>query len=77
MVRGPVHRCRSFTQNAAERPFSMPLYPLPVILALAGWIFIFVMSGWQYMLSAVALVVIGIVAFRLFTQKSNVVPAKH
>lgn len=51
------------------RPFSMPLYPLPVIIALAGWIFIFVMSGWRYMLSAIALVVGGVIAFKLFTRK--------
>jgi amino acid transporter len=51
------------------RPFSMPWYPLPVIIAIAGWIFIFVMNPWQYMVSAIALVIIGIIAFRLFTAK--------
>jgi hypothetical protein len=49
----------------------MPLYPWPVVLALAGWVFIFVMSGWQYMLSAVALVILGIVAFRIFTKNAS------
>jgi amino acid transporter len=53
------------------RPFSMPLYPLPVIIALAGWIFIFVMSGWRYMLSALALVVLGVLVFRLFITRSK------
>jgi amino acid transporter len=51
--------------SAADRPFSMPLYPLPVIIALAGWTFIFVMNGWQYMASALALVLIGTLAFHL------------
>ncbi len=51
------------------RPFSMPWYPLPVVLALAGWIFIFVNNPWQYMLSAIALVIVGVIAFRLFTAK--------
>ncbi len=58
-----LRRVRSQT----ERPFSMPLYPLPVIVALAGWIFIFVMSGWQYMVGAFALVLAGVIAFRLFS----------
>jgi amino acid transporter len=52
------------------RPFSMPLFPLPVIVALAGWIFIFVMSGWKYMVSALALVVVGVIAFRIFNARS-------
>jgi amino acid transporter len=50
------------------RPFSMPLYPLPVIIALAGWIFIFATSGWPYIVSALALVLFGVVAFRVFNQ---------
>jgi amino acid transporter len=53
-----------------DRPFSMPLYPLPVLIALAGWIFIFAMSGWQYIVSSLALVVVGVVAFRIFTARS-------
>jgi amino acid transporter len=52
------------------RPFSMPLFPLPVIVALAGWTFIFVMSGWKYMMSAIALVVVGVIAFRIFSARS-------
>jgi amino acid transporter len=56
------------------RPFSMPLYPLPVIVALAGWIFIFAMSGWRYMVSALALVVAGVIAFRIFTARSVATP---
>jgi amino acid transporter len=47
------------------RPFSMPLYPLPVIVALAGWIFIFAESGWPYIVSAIALVVLGVIAFNV------------
>jgi hypothetical protein len=49
----------------------MPLYPLPVVVALAGWIFIFVMSGWQYMVSAIALVIVGAIAFRVFSAKQT------
>lgn len=45
------------------RPFTMPLYPLPVLIALAGWIFIFFTSGTPYILSAFGLVVIGVGAY--------------
>ncbi|MBV8477746.1 MAG: amino acid permease [Acidobacteriaceae bacterium] len=46
-----------------SRPFSMPLYPLPVLIALAGWIFILASSGAVYVLSGFALLVFGIAAY--------------
>lgn len=58
-------------QKASGRPFSMPWYPLPVIIALAGWLFIFVMNDQQYRLAAIALVIIGVIAFRLFTRTAR------
>jgi len=61
-------------RSQAERPFSMPFYPLPVVIAMAGWIFIFVMSGWHYMVSALGLVVAGVIAFRLFS--GSLIPRK-
>ena len=46
-----------------RRPFSMPLYPLPVLIALAGWIFILVSSGRIYVIAGIAVVLLGIVAY--------------
>jgi len=45
------------------RPFSMPLYPLPVLIALAGWLYILLSSEKEYILSGFALLVFGIGAF--------------
>ncbi|MFL6352218.1 MAG: APC family permease [Bryobacteraceae bacterium] len=45
------------------RPFSMPLYPVPVLIALAGWIFILASSGAVYVLSGFALLGFGIAAY--------------
>ncbi len=45
------------------RPFSMPLYPLPVLIALAGWIFILGSSGPIYVVSGIAVVLFGILAY--------------
>jgi len=53
---------RRLRKNIA-RPFSMPFYPLPVLVALAGWIFILVSSGAVYIWSGVALLVFGIAAY--------------
>jgi amino acid transporter len=45
------------------RPFSMPLYPWPAVIALAGWIFILVESGGVYVASGVALLLFGIAVY--------------
>jgi len=41
------------------RPFRMPLYPLPVILAALGWLYILYESGWAYIASGLGLVLLG------------------
>jgi amino acid transporter len=42
-----------------ERPFRMPLYPLPVVLASLGWIYMLYESGPSYIAAGFALVVLG------------------
>ena len=44
-------------------PFRMPLFPLPPLLALAGWAYIVFSSGWPYILSGFTLLVAGVVAY--------------
>lgn len=41
------------------RPFSMPLYPIPVILAALGWLYILYESGPLYIGGGLGLVVLG------------------
>lgn len=43
--------------------FRMPLYPLPALIALSGWIYIVATSGARYIGMAAAFLVIGVVAF--------------
>jgi amino acid transporter len=45
------------------RPFKMPLYPIPVLLALAGWVFILCCSGSLYIAAGIAVTACGILAF--------------
>jgi fructoselysine transporter len=48
----------------AERwPFRMWLYPVPAILAIAGWIAIFISTGRKPMLASLAALSIGIVVY--------------
>jgi APA family basic amino acid/polyamine antiporter len=53
---------------ASERPFKMWLYPLPALMALLGWIFLFLTSGWQQMLYSVLALVVGIAAFLVWSR---------
>ena len=56
------------------RPFSMPLYPIPVLIALAGWIFILVSSGRVYVISGIAVVVFGVLAYLWRARQISVWP---
>ena len=52
----------------APRPFRMWFYPLPALLALAGWLGIFVTpslqpGGWQYMAYAFGTIATGFAVF--------------
>jgi len=54
-----LHRRRA----ASEFPFRMPLYPLPVLLVIGIWLFIFFSTGPKFMLSGITVIGLGIVAF--------------
>jgi amino acid transporter len=43
--------------------FRMPFFPLPAVIALAGWGYIVVTSGLRYILIGVALMMLGTLAF--------------
>ena len=45
------------------RPFQMPLYPVPVLLALAGWIFVLCCSGLPYILAGIGVTIAGVLAY--------------
>ena len=62
------------TRPDSDRPFKMWLYPLPSLLALLGWIFLFVTSGWQQMLSSVLALVIGVAAFLIWSKSRKTWP---
>lgn len=46
-----------------QRPFSMPFYPLPVIIALGGWLYILLSSETPYQLTGVALLAFGVLSY--------------
>jgi hypothetical protein len=44
-------------------PFRMWLYPLPSIIALVGWSYIFSTSGWRFAAFGMATLALGVVAY--------------
>jgi hypothetical protein len=44
----------------------MPLYPLPAIVALVGWSYVFVSSKWGIMGYAVGSLLLGLIVFGIW-----------
>lgn len=55
--------------GAAHLPFRMPLYPLPVVLAVVVWLWVFWSTGPQFMLSGLAVIAAGVGAFLLWSRQ--------
>ncbi|TGE15283.1 APC family permease [Hymenobacter elongatus] len=55
--------------GAAHLPFRMPLYPLPVIIAVAVWLLIFWSTGPTFMLSGLTVIGTGIIVFLLWSRR--------
>ena len=53
------------------RPFRMWLYPVPAIVALAGWTFLLLTSGWFLIALGLGTLALGIVCFLLWSWRSR------
>jgi hypothetical protein len=49
--------------RGARAPYRMWLYPLPALVALAGWIFLFVSAGTGAILFGIGTLAAGVVVF--------------
>lgn len=53
------------------RPFRIWLYPVPALIALTGWIFIFATTDWHIILFGLGTLVLGIAAFFIWSWHSR------
>jgi amino acid transporter len=53
------------------RPYRMWLYPVPALIALAGWIFVFATTQVQVILFGVGVLALGFVAFLLWSWRTR------
>ena len=65
-----VEMIRRYRPDIA-RPFRMPLYPLPAIIAFAGWLFILVANGIRYIAAGLAILAVGVAAYLWRARKSH------
>jgi amino acid transporter len=54
------------TKKAPERTYRMPLFPLPALFALAGWLFVFFTSEPPVLVYGVGSLLVGIAAFAVW-----------
>lgn len=59
-----------------QLPYKMPLYPLPVILVIAMWLFIFYATGLTVILSFLVVFLSGIVVYFIYANLQNQWPYK-
>jgi amino acid transporter len=54
---------RSRKNSEVTFPYKMPFFPIPVILAILMWLFIMISTGTDLMLSALAVIISGIIIY--------------
>jgi amino acid transporter len=60
------------TRPDLPRPFKMWLYPLPALIALAGWIFVFATSGAKVILFGLGTLALGVGAYAVWRRSVRV-----
>lgn len=63
--------------GTAHLPYKMPLYPLPVILAIGMWLFVFYATGLTIMLSFLIVLCSGILVYLIKARVENTWPFKR
>jgi fructoselysine transporter len=54
--------------GAKHLPYKMPLYPLPVILAIAMWLFIFYATGLAIIVSFLVVFISGVIVYLVYAK---------
>ena len=52
-----------------ERPYKMPLFPLPAILSVVIWLFIYSTIDYHYILASLGIIATGVLAYFIFMRK--------
>lgn len=58
-------------RGTSNMPYKMPLFPIPVIIAVAIWSFIFYSTGPKYMLGGLAVIATGAIAYFILAKQNK------
>lgn len=61
-------------QPNLKRPYRMWLYPVPGIIALAGWLYVYYAAGWLSIGLSVAWLAVGVVAYLIWARVEHTWP---
>jgi len=50
-------------KKGVAMPWRMPLYPLPLLVALLGWLFVYAGTGWLFILLGLGTLLVGLIVF--------------
>ncbi len=56
------------------RPYRQWLYPVPTIIALAGWIYIYISAAWSSILLSLCWIALGAIAFLVYAKAEHTWP---
>jgi hypothetical protein len=59
-----------------ERPYRIWLYPLPSLIALAGWLFIYLTLDRKIILFSLVALAVGVVSFLVWSRSASKWPFK-
>jgi amino acid transporter len=59
------------TRDKKEFPYKMPLFPVPVYIAIAIWLFILYSTGGLFVLGGMSVIALGIIAFFIKAKVNN------
>ena len=65
-----------FKKEKIYLPFKMWLFPVPAVLGIIIWLFIFFSSGWEYILGALGIILVGVIIFLVRAANSRNWPFK-
>ncbi|MEO6831071.1 MAG: APC family permease [Chitinophagaceae bacterium] len=57
-------------KNPESRPWRMPLFPLPALLSMLIWLFIFFSSQWQFIAGASGIILLGMFVYSFVPNKA-------
>lgn len=52
-------------------PYKMPLFPIPALIGIAVWLFVFATSEWKYILFTLSIILSGTILFLIFSRKQQ------